>query len=122
MPDRRELVDPIPADLDIILDQVMCVGNEAELSECARDEFGNARNCLQVEAAACLCIDGTTVPYTCVDKQRRGVLWCLLKYNILARFYPFKPQTHTMSGKLDNNKTFCAHKFDITVSLAKLNY
>ena len=63
MPDRRELVDPIPADLDIILDQVMCVGNEAELSECARDEFGNARNCLLVEAAACLCIDGTTVLY-----------------------------------------------------------
>ena len=63
MPDRRELVDPIPADLDIILDQVMCVGNEAELSECARDEFGNDRNCRMDEAAACLCIDGMTVLY-----------------------------------------------------------
>ena len=58
MADRRELVEPIPADLDIILDQVMCVGNESELSECARNEFGNALGCRRHEAAACLCIGG----------------------------------------------------------------
>ena len=58
MANTRELVDPIPTGLDIILDQVVCVGNEPELSECPRNDFGNALGCRRDEAAACLCIDG----------------------------------------------------------------
>ena len=57
MADTRELVDPIPTGLDIILNQVVCFGNESELSDCPRNEFGNALGCRRDEAAACLCID-----------------------------------------------------------------
>ena len=58
MADRRQLAEQIPTGLDIILDRVMCVGNESELSECARNELGNALGCRRHEAAACLCISG----------------------------------------------------------------
>ena len=57
MADTRELAEQIPTGLDIILDRVVCVGNESELSECARDDFGNELGCRRDEAAACLCID-----------------------------------------------------------------
>ena len=56
--DRRQLAEEIPIGLDIILDQVVCVGNEPELSDCTRNDFGNALGCRRHEAAACLCIDG----------------------------------------------------------------
>ena len=82
MLERRELMEPIPTGLDIILDQVECVGNESELSECAHNEFGNELNCDVNEATGCLCFDGT-----CSDNYQGSfcVIWC----NKMTRLYRF---------------------------------
>ena len=67
MADRRQLAEQIPTGLDIILDRVVCVGNESELSDCASNEFGNALGCM------------------CSDNYQRSfcVIWC----NKMTRLY-----------------------------------
>ena len=74
MADRRQLAEQIPTGLDIILDRVVCVGNESELSDCASNEFGNELNCRMDEAAACLCIDGMCSDMSC--NRGRGGEFC----------------------------------------------